>query len=205
MLQISSDILSRKDIHIDDYINYIISENQPLDEIAICCFARMYHLHIGIKMDTMYWTTRRDHNIQKCDKLLGFMGSLKFVGMKSKTTSVTPDNSSSEEDDVAGTSGIDTTNPPHGNIKSNYNLRPRKVQETSHASTPELEGYNLRSHDKKPLPAAAKKPQRQPKPKPNPAKPGKVVFQSYGLRRLRPQGRKFNCILCAKDLTPKVH
>ena len=148
LLQISSDILSQKKIHIDDYINYIISENQPLDEIAICCFARMYHLHIGIIMDTMYWTTHRDHNIQKCDKLLGFMGSLKFVGMEWKTTPVTPDNSSSE-DDVAGTSGIDTTNPPNGNIQSNCNLRPRKVQETSCASTPELEGYNLRSHVKK--------------------------------------------------------
>ena len=172
LLQISSDILSQKKIHIDDdYINYIISENQPLDEIAICCFARMYHLHIGIILDTMYWTTCRDYNIQKCDKLLGFMGSLKFVGMKWKTMPVTPDNSSSEEDDVAGTSGIDNTDPPHGNIKSNYNLRPRKVQETTHASTPQLEGYNLRSHDKKPLPAAAKKSPRQPKPKSNPAKP----------------------------------
>ena len=110
------------------------------------------------------------------------MGSLNFVGMKWKPTPVTPDNSSSEEDDVAGASGIDTTNPPHRNIQSNYNLRPRKIQETSRGSMPELEGCNLRSHDKKPLPAAAKKSPRQPKPKPNPAKPGKVVFQSYGLR-----------------------
>ena len=178
LLQISSDILLWKKIHIDGYINYIISENQPLDKIAICCFARMYHLHIGIIMDTMYWATHRVHNIQKCDKLLGFMGGLKFVGMKWKTTPVTPDNSSSEEDDVAGTSGIDKTDPPHGNIQSNYNLRPRKVQETTHASTPELEGYNLRLHDKKPLPAAAKKSPRQSKPKSNPAKPGKVVFRA---------------------------
>ena len=111
LLQISSDILSWEKIHIDDYINYIISENQPLDEIAIFCFARMYHLHIDIIMDTMYWTTHRDHNIKKCDKLLGFMGGLKFVGMRWKTTTVTPDNSSSEEENVAGTSGIDTTNP----------------------------------------------------------------------------------------------
>ena len=110
------------------------------------------------------------------------MGGLKFIGMRWKTTPVTPDNSSPEEDDVAGTSGIDTTNPPHGNIQSNYNLRPRKVQETSGATTPELEGYNLHSHDKKPLPAAARKAPRQPKPK-----PAKVVFQSYGLRRPRPR------------------
>ena len=118
--------------------------------------------------------------------------------MKWKTTPVTPDTSSSEEDDLVGTRGIDNTDPPHRNIQSNYNLRPRKVQETTHASTPELEGYNLCSHDKKPLPAVAKKSPRQPKPKSNPAKLGKVVFQSYGLRRPRPWGKKFNCILCGK-------
>ena len=54
LLQISSDILSWKNMHIDDYINHILSESQPLDEIGICCFARMYHLHIGIIMDMMY-------------------------------------------------------------------------------------------------------------------------------------------------------
>ena len=86
LLQISSEILSQKKMHSDDYIYYILSESQPLDEIGICCFARMYHLHIGIIMDTMYWTAHRDHDIQKCDKLLGFMGGLKFVSMK--TTSV---------------------------------------------------------------------------------------------------------------------
>ena len=200
MLQISSDILSWKKIHIDDYIINIISENQPMDEIAICCFARMYHLHIGIIMDTMYWTTRQDHNIQKCDKLLGFMGGLKFVGMKWKTTPVTLDNSSSEEDDVAGTSGIDNTDSPHGNIQSNYNLRPRKVQETSRASMPELESYNLCSHDKKPLPATAKKSPRQPKPKSNPAKPRKVVFPSQD-----PREGNLTVYYVAKNLTSKVH
>ena len=51
---------------------------------------------------------------------------------------------------------------------------------------------------KKPSPETAKKPPRQPKPKPKPAKSGKVVFQSYGLRRPRPRVRKFNCIICSK-------
>ena len=36
---------------VTDYINYILSECQPLDEIAIWCFARMYYIHIGIIMD----------------------------------------------------------------------------------------------------------------------------------------------------------
>ena len=118
--------------------------------------------------------------------------------MKWKTTPVSSDHSSSEEEAVPGTSGIDTTNPPDKNIQSNYNLRARKPKDTSHASTPELEGYNLCPNDKKPFPETAKKPPRQPKLKPKPAKPGKVVFQSYGLRRPRPHVRKFNCILCSR-------
>ena len=76
LLQIASDILSLNNQPIDDYINYILSESQPLDEIGICCFAKMYRLHIAIIMDTMFWTTCQDHDINKCDKILGFKGGL---------------------------------------------------------------------------------------------------------------------------------
>ena len=84
---ISDDILARKKMQVEDYINYILSESQPLDEIAICCFARMYHLHVEITMDSMFWTTCQDHDFHKCDKLLGFIGSLNFVSIRWKTTS----------------------------------------------------------------------------------------------------------------------
>ena len=90
LLQTSSDILLCKKQLIDDYISYILSDSQPLDEIGICYFAHMYHLHVGIIMDMPYWTTCHDHDIQKCDKLLGFLGGLKFVSMKWKST---PENS----------------------------------------------------------------------------------------------------------------
>ena len=73
-------------MNIDDYINYILSESQPLDEIGKCCFSWMYHLHVGIIMDMMYWTTRHDHDIHKCDKLLGYIGGLSFVSMRWKVT-----------------------------------------------------------------------------------------------------------------------
>ena len=126
------------------------------------------------------------------------MGGLKFVSMKWKTTPVSSDNSSSEEEPVPGTSGIDTTNPADENIQSIYNLRPRKPIDTSHDSIPEPEGYNLHSHDKNHHQRQLKSPQGKFKPKPKPAKPGKVVFQSYGLTRPRPHVRKFNCIICSK-------
>lgn len=182
---------------LSDYVNYMLSECQPLDEIAICCFARMYHIHIGIVMDNMFWTTRKDHDLNKCDKLLGFIGGLKFVSIKWKTRAdnTVPD---SELQHKPSTSHLNK-NPDFPTTRS-YNLRPRKYQ-PAHEKTPESEpvptGYNLRKRKKTHQP-------QKPKPKPSnaakspKAKPVKFVMQSYGLRRPRPRVRKFNCILCKK-------
>ena len=65
LTEISSHILAQKKMPTTDYINYILSECKPFDEIAICCFARMYHIHIGIILDYMYWTTQKDHDLEE--------------------------------------------------------------------------------------------------------------------------------------------
>ena len=145
LLQVASDILSHKKQPIDDYINYILSESQPLEEIRICCSARMYHLHIAIIMDTIYWTTCQDQDINKCDKILGFKGGLQFVSMKQKTTADDADKPTSEPELDPHTSNVDTTKTPDENKDRTYNLRPRKPKDTTHDSSPEPEGYNLRS------------------------------------------------------------
>ena len=141
LTEISSHILAWKKMPVTDYINYILSECQPFDEIAICCFARMYHIHIRIIMDDMYWTTRKDHDLKKCDKLLGFIGGLQFVSIKWKTT-----DDNKDEESEPGTSGLGNTPDNHGGIS--YNLRSRKEQNTCQQTSqksPEPEGYNLRS------------------------------------------------------------
>ena len=84
--KISSDILSCKKQCLEYYINYILSESQPLDEIALCCFAQMYHIHIEIIMDMMYWTTCQDHDLHKYHKLLGYIGGLSFTSIKWNTS-----------------------------------------------------------------------------------------------------------------------
>ena len=183
LLQIKSDILSCKKQPINDYTSYILSESQPLDKIGICCFARMYHLYVGIIMDTQYWTTHRDHDIQKCDKLLGFLGSLKFVSMKWKSTQ---GNSSSEGQSEPEISDSDAKQKLKTKRDNEYNLQPRKPQPASPEPEPEQEGYHLHSCDKEPAQKPNKKPPRPSKPPKKPDKPGKVIFQSYGLRRRRP-------------------
>ena len=203
LTNISSHILARKKMPVTDYMNYILSECQPFDEIAICCFARMYHIHIGIIMDDMYWTTRKDHDLKKCDKLLGFIGGLQFVSIKRKTT-----DDNTDEESEPDTSGHGST--PFNQGRISYNLRPRKDQNTrqlTSKNSPEPEGYNLcsrtikESHNPKPKP----KHSRPPKPKSPKGKPVKFVMQSYGLRRPRPRVRNFNCIICQKHFKTQGH
>ena len=162
-LQIASDILSRKKQPIDDCISCILSESQPFDEIAICCFARMYHLHVGIIMDTQYWTTHHDHDIQKCDKLLGFLGGLKFVSMKWKST---PENSSCEGQSEPEMSDSDTKPKTKTKRDNEYNLWPRKPQPARPEPETKVQGYNLHSRAKGPV-------QRRNKETPRPLKPAK--------------------------------
>ena len=159
LLQIASDILSRKKQPIDDYISCILSDNQPFDEIAICCFTHLYHLHVGIIMDTQYWTTHHDHDIQKCNKILGFLGGLKFVSMKWEST---PENCSSEGQSEPEMSDSDTKT----NRDNEYNLRPRKPQPARPEPEPKEQGYYLCSHVKEPV-------QRKNKKTPRPSKPTK--------------------------------
>ena len=120
LTEISSHILAWKKMPVTDYITLHIVR---MSTNAICCFARMYHIHIGIIMDDMYWTTQKDHDLKKCDKLLGFIGGLQFVSIKWKTT----DDNKSEESEP-GTSGLGNTPDDHGGIS--YNLCPRKEQNT---------------------------------------------------------------------------
>ena len=76
--------LSCKGITTDNYIAMMSEIGQPLDEIAIVLVARMYHIHIAIIQDNMYWTTRRDHNIVFCKVVFGWQGKLKFIDIKRK-------------------------------------------------------------------------------------------------------------------------
>ena len=70
---------------------------------------------------------------------------------------------------------------PETKTDNTYNLQPRKPQPTSPEPDPEQEGYNLCSHDNKPAQNPDTRTPRPSKSPSKPDKPGKVVFQSYGL------------------------
>ena len=68
--KVGTHILSCKGITTDNYIAMMSEIGQPLDEIGIVLVARMYHIHIAIIQDNMYWTTRHDHNIASVQSCL---------------------------------------------------------------------------------------------------------------------------------------
>ena len=78
-------------------------------------------MHIAIIMDTMSWTTCWDHEINKCDKILGFKGGLQFASMKWKTRADDADKPTSDPELDQCTSDIDTTKTPDENKDSTYN------------------------------------------------------------------------------------
>ena len=92
--RISLYILKMKGLNVNAYIEIMTNAGQPLDEIAVVTIARflmhtllVLHIHIGIIMDSHYWTSRRDHNLSNCKILLGWQGQLNFVDIKWKDKS----------------------------------------------------------------------------------------------------------------------
>ena len=82
--KVGSCILNWKGLTMDDYILMISQIGQPLDEIGIVLMARLYHIHVTIVQEKCFWTTRRDHNLQKCSIIFGWWGALCFNDIKRK-------------------------------------------------------------------------------------------------------------------------
>ena len=51
----------------------------PLDEIGLLMFSRMMHKHCAVFFNEVWWTTRKDNNLKKCDCWLIYRGKLQFT------------------------------------------------------------------------------------------------------------------------------
>ena len=51
---------------VDTYIDNMMKPVFKFDEIALLCYARMYHRHIFIMMECTFWTSHKDNNVNKC-------------------------------------------------------------------------------------------------------------------------------------------
>ena len=77
--KVSAPLLGVKKRSIDDYLAEFLNPNMPLDEIGILLFSRMMHKHVVVFFNDLYWTTRSDNDITKCDCYLSYRGKCKYV------------------------------------------------------------------------------------------------------------------------------
>ena len=74
--KVASPLLSIKKRNIDDYLAEFLQPNMPLDEIGILLFSKMMHKHVVVFFNDLYWTTRSDNDITKCDCYLSLPGKV---------------------------------------------------------------------------------------------------------------------------------
>ena len=77
--KVSAPLLGVKKRNIDDYLAEFLNPNMPLDEIGILLFSRMMHKHVVVFFNDLYWTTRSDNDITKCDCYLSYRGKCRYV------------------------------------------------------------------------------------------------------------------------------
>ena len=77
--KVSAPLLGVKKQSIGDYLAEFLNPNMPLDEIGIMLFSRMMHKHVAVFFNDLYWTTRSDNDITKCDCYLSSQGKCKYV------------------------------------------------------------------------------------------------------------------------------
>ena len=135
MQQISTRTLESKGLTLDDYMYSMSQYNQPLDEIAILAFARMYHVHIAILQNGCYWSTNHNKKLEECNIFLLYYGKLEFEDTRS---------ANSNPDLEAVTPGLDVPTP----ASACYDLRPKKKADNpglKEPQKPEPHKYDLRS------------------------------------------------------------
>ena len=76
--KISANILDKKKLRLEDYLNGLISDSAPFDEIGILIFSRMFHIHMCVLMKGYFWTTNDNEDMEQCDITLVYRGALVF-------------------------------------------------------------------------------------------------------------------------------
>ena len=78
IVKIGTKFLARKGLDVDTYIDSMTKPGFQFDEIALLCYARMYHRHILIMMEGRFWTSRKDNDVNKYRLRYAFLGNLQF-------------------------------------------------------------------------------------------------------------------------------
>ena len=200
---IASDLLHRKGLTVKEYCENIVQPQCPLDEIAIVLFARMYKLHICVFVEGKFWTTNRNQAMKEADIYLVYCGKLKFLDTVRKGSlkeAVLNKNPSAQY-------YLRSSSPEKEKIPHNTKL----VQVASRKTLNSLRAGLTKPSDLKQAvreyrklnPEVSKDPCKQTKATPTQKKikrkqKGALQVEHHGIKRRKPQNRKYFCPICKK-------
>ena len=77
--EVATPLLCKKKWKLNLYLDYIISKNSLIDEIALTMVTKMYCMHIGVLFQYDYWTTNSSKDLERCQMVFACTGKLKFA------------------------------------------------------------------------------------------------------------------------------
>ena len=85
---ISKDILLKKELTVDDYLETMCQKAVPIDEICILILAWMYHLQLCILFKNHYWCALNGADVSMSKIVLIFHGKLGFSDTRKHSETV---------------------------------------------------------------------------------------------------------------------
>ena len=76
---VATPLLCKKKCKLNLYLDFIISNNSLIDEIALTMVTKMYSMHIGVLFCYDYWTTNKNKDLEMCQIVFAYQGKLKFA------------------------------------------------------------------------------------------------------------------------------
>ena len=112
---IAWEMLYKKGILVDDNLDSLIQPGFKIDELSLVIYVRMYHIGIGMILQTDFWIIRTNDSLEDCDVVLCFQGNLKFSDTRPKISEVI-DLTVSDKDKLSQTK--DTKHKTFNSLKS---------------------------------------------------------------------------------------
>ena len=100
---VQENILSRKGIKIEDYVNDLQELATPIDQLGLLLIAGMYHRHFAVFMKDGVWSTRANNSIENCAIYFTYNGGSSFLDTVEIEPVITDDNVDVFLDDMKDT------------------------------------------------------------------------------------------------------
>ena len=187
-------LIRKKGQQIEEYMDYIVQPQVPIDEIAIVSLSRMWKIHVCVFLEGKYWTTNKDEALNKATIYLVYLGknvyhdttrkgSLHWSVMEASKRSY---NLHKPQPRLPG-KFQDAEISPSGGCKTLNSLKAGLINDKAKGAV-QCE-YN-KLHPTSPKPSGHQKPEKENIPK------GKLQVQQHGIPKRHPKTKQLKCPVC---------